>query len=98
MASPAFEAAQGALETSGMDRWTARGAIQLALMDAGLEPNSVSAAQLKVVVEKLLPSQLKSQKINDIPAVCTKILTALSMLGNDAAPEGADKVFERLAR
>jgi hypothetical protein len=42
-ASPAFEAVQQELERSAsMERWSARGAIQLALMDAGLEASNVT--------------------------------------------------------
>jgi hypothetical protein len=99
MASAAFEAAQNALEHSGgMDRWNARGALQLALMDAGLEAANVNAAQMKVVVDRLLPSQLKSQKVADIPTVCARVQDALAMLGADSAAEAPDKIFERLAR
>jgi len=98
MASPAFEAAQTALErNAGMERWNARGALQLALMDAGLEAANVTAAQLKVVVERLLPKQLQSQKVGDVPSACEKIRDALNMLGDDAKADSPDRVFSRLA-
>jgi len=96
--SAAFEAAQTALERSaGMERWTARGALQLALMDAGLEASNVSAAQMKVVVERLLPKQLQSQKIADIPAVCENVRGALALLGDEPKTDSPDRVFQRLA-
>jgi len=79
-----------------MDRWTARGAIQLALMDAGLEASNVTAAQMKVVVERLLPKQLQSQKVADVPNLCLRIRDALSMLGDDSKADSPDKVFQRL--
>lgn len=96
-ASPAFEAVQSELERSAsMDRWTARGAIQLALMDAGLEASNVTSAQMKVVVDRLLPKQLQSQKVNDVSNVCERIRGALALLGDDAKADSADKVFQRL--
>ena len=95
--SAAFDAAHAALEkSSGMDRWAARGAIQLALMDAGLEASTVSKEQMSVVIEKLLPRQLQSQKIADVSSVCGKIRDALMLLGDDKAVETADQVFQRL--
>lgn len=96
--SAAFDAAHTALEkSSGMDRWAARGAIQLALMDAGLEAGTVTKAQMSVVVEKLLPRQLQSQKIADVSSVCAKIRDALMLLREDEAVETADQVFQRMA-
>src|SRR5262245_22272430 len=96
--SAAFDAAHTALEkSSGMDRWAARGAIQLALMDAGLEASTVNKQQMSVVVEKLLPRQLQSQKIGDVSAICAKISDALMLLREDKAVETADTVFQRMA-
>src|SRR4029077_6600631 len=86
--SAAFEAVQSELERSAaMDRWSARGAIQLALMDAGLEATNVTAAQMKIVVDRLLPKQLQSQKVVDVGNVCERIRGALDLLGDDAKTE-----------
>src|SRR5258706_210066 len=95
--SSAFEAARSELERSaGMDSWAARRALQLSLMDAGLEASQVTAAQLKVVIARLLPKQLQSQKVVDVPGVCEKIQAALSLLGDDAKAESPERVFERM--
>jgi hypothetical protein len=96
--SPAFDAARSELERSaGMDSWAARGALQLSLMEAGLEASQVTAAQLKVVIDRLLPKQLQSQSVADVAGVCEKIHAALSLLGNDAGAESPERVFQRLA-
>jgi hypothetical protein len=98
MASAAFEAVQSELErATSMDRWAAQGAIRLALMDAGLESTSVTSEQMKVVVDRLLPKQLQSQKVPDVPAVCEKIQRALMLLGDDAGAESPERVFQRMA-
>ena len=96
--SAAFDAAHAALEkSSGMDRWAARGAIQLALMDAGLEASTVSKDQMSVVVERLLPRQLQSQKIADVASICAKVRDALLLLREDKKVDTADQVFQRMA-
>jgi hypothetical protein len=95
--SVAFEAACSALErATKMDRWAARGTLQLSLMDAGLETGSVSAAQLRVVIGAVLPRQLKSAGVADTGAVCTQLSTALSTVDESGAAESADAVFSRL--
>jgi hypothetical protein len=95
--SAAFETVQSELERSAsMDRWSARGAIQLALMDAGLEASNVTSAQMKIVVDRLLPKQLQSQKVADVSNVCERIRGALDLLGDDSRTESPDKVFQRL--
>jgi hypothetical protein len=95
--SAAFDAARSELERSAsMDQWAARGALQLALMDAGLEASNVTAGQMKVVVERLLPKQLQSQKVVDVASVCEKIRGALMLLGDDKVRDTADQVFQRL--
>ena len=95
--SAAFEAACSALEhATKMDRWAARGTLQLSLMDAGLETGSVSAAQLRVLIGAVLPRQLKSAGVGDTNAVCTQLTAALASVDESGAAEGADAVFSRL--
>jgi len=95
--SVAFEAACTALESStNMDRWAARGTLQLSLMDAGLETGSVSAAQLRVVIGAVLPRQLKSHGIADTSAICARLEHALSTVDESDTAESADAVFSRL--
>jgi hypothetical protein len=97
--SAAFDAAQQVLESSaGMDRWAARGAIQLALMDAGLEAGSVTVAEMEVVVDQLLAKQLESQKVVGVAGVCEKIRAALGLVGNVPGKDTPDRIFQRLGR
>ena len=97
--SAAFDAAQQVLESSaGMDRWAARGAIQLALMDAGLEAGSVTVAEFRVVVDQLLAKQLESQKVVGVAGVCEKIRVALGLVGDGPGKDTPDRIFQRLGR
>jgi hypothetical protein len=70
--------------STGMDRWTARGTLQLALMDAGIEASAVTAHQLAIIVERLLPRQLQSQHGVDANAVCARLRDVLAALPESA--------------
>lgn len=97
--SAAFEAICAELaNTAGMDRWTARGTLQLALMDAGLESTTATAAQLGIVVERLLPRQLQSHGGVNVDALCKRLRDVLAVLPEATAEGAADEVFARLGR
>jgi hypothetical protein len=95
--SPAFEAVCDALETSSsLDRLEARGTVRLALKQAGLEARSVSAAQLAVVVEKVLPEELDSRGV--AVGMVAQLLQSLTGLSHDdlGGAENPEDVFTRL--
>jgi hypothetical protein len=97
--SAACDAVQQVLEsTAGMDHWAAKGAIQLALMDGGLEAKSVTAAEMTAVVTELLPKQLETQRVADVAAVCAKIRVVLGEVGEDPTRQTPDRIFQRLGR
>jgi hypothetical protein len=97
--SAAFEAACLSLEqSSSLDRISARGTIRLALKEAGLEPKTVTARELEVVVTKVLPPELAVRDVSAPDAVCAQINKVLR--GLDGAANGTDTpeaVFARLA-
>jgi hypothetical protein len=81
-----FEAVATELERLGMDRWTARGTLQLALMDAGIDAGRVTANQLAIIVERLLPRQLQSQTgldVNHALARLREVLAGLPGAGDE---------------
>lgn len=97
--SAACDAVQQVLEgAAGMDRWAARGAIQLALMDGGLEAGSVTVTEMEAVVAELLPKQLTTQKVADVGNVCEKIRAALGRVADGPVKDTVDRVFQRLGR
>ena len=81
-----------------MDPWAAKGAIQLALMDGGLDTGTVTASEMKAVVAELLPRQLKTQKVNDIAGVCDRIRSALGLIDEGPGKDTPDLIFQRLGR
>jgi hypothetical protein len=51
---------------------------------------------LGTVVRRLLPAELRSRRIADAEAICTKIALALEGMSAEPVSETADAVFERL--
>ena len=97
--SAACDTVQQVLESAaGMDRWAVKGAIQLALMDGGLDAKSVTAVEMKAVVAELLPRQLETQKVAHVAAVCDKIRAALGLIDEASGRDTPDRVFQRLGR
>jgi hypothetical protein len=97
--SAAFEAACTCLEQNGaLDRLAARGTIRIALKQAGLEPKTVTASQLGVVLEKLLPTELASRGIPAPGELCARIGKALAGIDAGAArTDSPEAIFARLA-
>lgn len=96
--SPAFERVCDGLEArTSLERLEARGTVRLALKRAGLEPHSVSPAELGVVLERLLPDELSARGVADASAVCAALRADLDAV--DSSPAAADSpeaVFARL--
>jgi len=100
VADTLFDFAAESLERhTSFSRLEARGTLRIALKAAGLEPGSVTAEQLKVVFEKLMPSELENRDVSDPKAVCVtvaqEIASAPALSETDAADD-LDQVFGRL--
>ena len=83
-------------QSSTLDRLEARGTVRLALKQAGLEAASVSASQLVVVAEKILPDELRSRGVDDPDSVCSQLASELKAMPDDAAADSPEAIFERL--
>ena len=101
MATGLFDAAAESLEQrTSLNRLEARGTLRIALKTAGLEAKGLTAEQLGVVFEKVLPQELAMRGIEDAADVCAAVMA--SILGSAAAAETAgtqrtvSDVFSRL--
>jgi len=95
--SPAFERACEVLERdTSLDRLEARGTVRLALKAAGLEPRSVSADQMAVVVTKVLAGELSSRGVEDGDRVCAALAAELPGIAGATGGETPEAVFARL--
>jgi hypothetical protein len=76
----------------------ARGTVRLALKAAGVEARSVSVAQIRVILDKLIPGELRKRGCDDADSVCRDIGTRLASRSFDAAGAGdsPEAVFARL--
>ena len=85
-------------ELTALDRLEARGTVRIALKEAGLEPRSVTAQQMSVVVTRLLVSELESRGIADGAAQCQTIDAQLAVLDTGPRVDSPEAVFARLGR
>ncbi len=96
-----FDVAAERLEHhTSLDRLEARGTLRIALKIAGLTAKSVTAAQLCVVFEKVMPDELEKRDVSDAAAACRAVIDDLvnSPLPTDEAPAtDLDEIFGRLA-
>lgn len=76
-------------------RAAARSVVERALFD----PESVSAGEMKLLVERLLPAELRRCGVEDAKRVCDAIAAALAaqaLISDD--PETPDAIFGRMIR
>ena len=95
--SLAFQTVCAALEAgSTLDRLEARGTVRLALRQSGFEARSVTARQLAVVVERVLPEELRARGVEI--TICKDLSNALCELSDDPAAqcESPEDLFVRL--
>ena len=79
-----------------LDRLQARGTVRLALKQAGLDPAAVTTREMGVVVEKILPGELRSRGVASPESLCAELRTSLAALPREQVGETPDAVFERL--
>ena len=98
--STAFEWLCTAVEESTtLERLEARGTVRIALKEAGLEPRAVTPAELRVVVQKVLPRELRQRGVANEAALCERLIAGLQVLesqGSGAASDTPDAIFRRL--
>ena len=96
--SPTCDRMCSALEnTTSLNRIEARGTVRLALKTAGLSANSVTPAQMSVVIDRLFPVELENRGVADPDGVCLKMKRGLSAVVSDAsAGDTPESVFDRL--
>jgi hypothetical protein len=95
--SPCFELTCKALESdTSLDRLEARGTVRLALKAAGLDARSVTAGQMGIVVEKLLPDELKARGVENGDRVCAALNEKVARMETTGVADAPEAVFARL--
>jgi hypothetical protein len=97
--SPVFERVCEVIEQStDLDRLESRGTVRLSLKQAGLEARNVTASQMSVILEKVLPTELATHGVTDIEDLLDRAGSALSGLDLETDHSSPEAVFERLGR
>lgn len=82
-----------------LGRAAARAAVRSALAQALFDPARVSVGQLRLVIERLLASEIRRGGVEDADEVCRHLAISLDSEPFDASgPESPDEVFSRLIR
>ncbi len=84
---------------TGLSQIEARGTLRIALKIAGLTAKSVTAGQLCMVFEKLMPDELEKRGVSDAVTVCSAVIDDVvnAPVPTNAAPVTAlDDVFRRI--
>ena len=100
MALSVFDQMAGELERrSALGALEARGTLRLALKRAGLDAGTVSGAQMGVVLERVLPDELRVRGVAAADGVCRALAAALRSThpADGAPPESPESIFRRLA-
>ena len=87
-------------QRTSLNRLEARGTVRLALKSAGLDAARVTPAQMRTVIEKILPGELRNRAVETPERLCTALATLLSssQLSETVASESPEAIFSRLAR
>ncbi len=98
MDNPVFDLAAQELERQ-MD-WSqlvARGTLRIALAAAGVKPEVVTARELRVVLEKVMPRELELRGVTDPEPVCAAVMERIGDLASVRSTTDPDEVFRRMA-
>ena len=100
MATDLFDVAAENLErATDMDRLAARGALRIAVKEAGLDPHTLTVPQLRAVFEKLMPKQLEAQGVSNAAAASQAMMSEIAGSAEEidiASSASPDDVFKRL--
>jgi hypothetical protein len=95
-----FELAADLLERhSGLPRLEARGALRLALKDAGLRAEALGSREIEAVLKQLMPERLAKMGVGDGVSVCGRVLGEIARPAArvGSTPEAdRDRIFRRL--
>ena len=87
-------------ERSDLGKLEARGTVRLVLKEAGFDAGAITAEQMAVVLERLMPEALASRGVADAEAICSSLAVAIRDFKDAVEEHGIaspESVFARLA-
>ena len=101
MAASIFELVAEELERrTDLAKLEARGTVRLALKEAGLDARTVSAEQMIVMLQKVMPGEMRSRGVEQPEQICEAIIMALKSSHTASSrpeAESPEAIFRRLA-
>jgi len=103
VAAGIFDFACKALERrTGLETLEARGTVRLALKQSGLEVASVDAAQMAVMLRRVMPGELRSRGVDHPDSICDDLIRELKEFRMSSgeptpSPESPEEIFRRLS-
>ena len=94
-------AAQSLERHTGWSELEARGTLRIAIKSGGLDPKSIRANELNVVIRELMPAELEKRGVSDTAAVCAAVITDIASapaIATSSRSKNPDDVFRRLAK
>jgi hypothetical protein len=84
---------------TSLDRLAARGTLRIVCKMAGLEPKTVTSAQLQVIFDRVLPGELENRGVAEPVEVCRSLAEKVAGVPEDQWDQsgGVDEIFKRLA-
>ena len=93
--------ARALLERTGLENLEARGTLRLALKSSGLTAREVTREQMIVVINQVLPRELRVRGVENPESVCEALAQAVKGFKDDTGASDAaspEDVFRRLSR
>jgi hypothetical protein len=81
---------------TSLDRLQCRGTVRLALKEAGLDAARVVPAEMRVVLERLLPAALRARGVEASEEICQQLAGGLATLPAAPAGDTPEAIFRRL--
>ena len=101
MAASIFELVAEELERrTDLAKLEARGTVRLAAREAGLDARTVTREQMIVMLQKVMPDEMRSRGVEQPEQICEAIITAVKssqIASSPAEAESPEAIFRRLA-
>ncbi len=87
------------VRATSLGRPAARAAVRSVLAKACFEPASVSAGQMQLVIERLLPAMIRKLDVEDAEQICRQLAVEFAAQGlTGDGHESPDEIFGRMIR
>ena len=83
---------------TSFDRLESRGTLRIVLRGAGLDAKTVTASQMSVVIERVMPEELEKRGVGEAEAICGSLKQSLADAPTEASKltSEVDEIFGRL--